>query len=143
MSDFWLIRQCKQFNEFAEANTDGVYEVLYHTDFVLHHPLDAKKTLETIGRQLEGSRHVEAVWFECLACDFDATEGDYAYFLNKFWKIVGTKVTENCGNYWVKLVLERLEPRETHKKLIECVECFQGKLVKGNGSCQTAHASKS
>lgn len=143
MAQMWLIRECKQFNEFAEASTEGTYQVLYHTNFVLHHPLDSKKTIEAIGRQIEGTRHVEALWFECVSCDFDATEGDYVYFLNKFWKIVGTKVIEDCGHLWVKLVVERLEPRETHKALIECVSCFEGKLVKGNVDCCKASESES
>lgn len=133
MSTIHIVKPIKEYDKYGELRCANVYKITYYCHCVQHYPSDSKTTISEIGQKysehVEGTRHLEVAWVElctcsCCPCDVDIHEGYYAYLSNKFWKIIGTKTYENCGCYVIKLILERLEPRETHKSLIECVNCF-------------------
>lgn len=139
MSGIYILKPVESYNEYGERTDCQEYEVAYSCPCVGHYPASSKDTIVTIGaefeRGFEGTKHLEIAWLDpchCpLSCDDDIQEGWFAYLSNKTWKIVGTRVTDDCGCMYVKLTLERLTPRETDKKLIECINCYED--VNSNG----------
>lgn len=103
----------------------GEYEVVYEVPCVKYYPSDGKHTIYNVGG-IEGTRHYFVVWLSFCdnaeICDLDIMEGYYAFFDCKYWKIVGLTPYQLCGCYKVKMVLERISPRDCPKPLKVCCE---------------------
>ena len=129
-SSLIVVKYGRDYNKYGELESCGIYEVTFYKNCVEHYPNTDKVDIDAIGvagAKFEGTREREIAWIElCGACcDADIQEGYFAYLNNKYWKIVGIRVYDDCGCKIIKLTLERLEPRETHKELIECVDCYE------------------
>lgn len=131
MNEIFVLKPNTTYDKYAtvEADTAGTWTVVFYCSCVEHYPNSSKTTIEMINTQFEGINELEIAWIDtcqCCGCpcDIDIQVGYYAYLSNKFWKIVGTRTYEDCGCVTIKLVLNRLTPRESNKSLIECVSCF-------------------
>lgn len=127
MASIHIVKRRKAFNQYGEQQGCDVFEVVFYCNCVDHYPSSSKDTIEVIGNSFEGTKQLETAWItSCCGvdCNTDFEEGDYAYLANKYWKIVGIRITDDCGCLYIKLTLERLEPREPDKALIECISCY-------------------
>lgn len=130
-----IVKSIPSYNEFGESEACPMFQVVFNCDCVEHYPTSSKEDITLIAGGFEGIRHLETAWIETCRCGIDCntdfSEGDYAYLMNRYWKIVGIRLYDDCGCITIKLVLERLEPRETSKALIECINCFEtgGELI--------------
>lgn len=130
MSNIFVVKEEVKRNEYGEILPDcNPFEVVFYCDCVEGYPNSSKKTIEDIGG-LEGVHHLYIAWIElcrckCVQnCNVDIKEGYFAYFRNKYWKIIGIRDYDDCGCVTLKLVLDRLEPREMPRDVIECCNCF-------------------
>lgn len=128
MTSIHIIYKEDDKNEFAETIHANNWFVGYYCDCVDHYPNSGKEGITVIDGKFEGTRELEIVWLNScrcpINCDTRANMGDYVYLLNKFWKIIGRRVYDDCGCQDIKLTLERLTPRETSKSMLECIDCF-------------------
>lgn len=131
-NDIYIVKPVQNYNQYGELTPDGLWQVTFWCCCVEHYPTSAKETITTVGGTtgVEGTKQLETAWIEMCkcpcgcSCDLDIQEGYFAYLSNKYWKIVGTKYYENCNCPILRLTLERLTPRESHKSMVECVNCF-------------------
>lgn len=133
-NSLYVVRPQVLRDKYGELLPSCTWEVTYFCQCVDHYPTSSKETIETIGgtNGFEGTKQLETAWIETCRCgtrpcDTDISEGYYAYINNKYWKIIGVKVYDNCNCPIIKLTMERLTPRETERDLIECVSCFKEK----------------
>lgn len=63
-------------------------------------------------------------------CNTDIREGMYAWLANKPYKILAVQLFDDCNCVTIKLILERLEPRESHKSMLKCISCFDCEVKK-------------
>lgn len=133
MSDIYVIAESPKRNEYGERC--GIeWKVQYVAKCVDHYPKSRQGVTGDINTTDVGEivQNYEIVWInpcECDIidlCDTDIRQGMFAYLLNKPWKIVGITNYDDCGCNIIKLILERLEPREKHRHLKECVDKFEG-----------------
>lgn len=129
MADIYIIKEKKAKNIYGEQQGEMEYEGVLFQPCVGHYPNTSKDSIIDLGQapsNIESIRQLEIVWLKVCkpTCEFDIVEGYYVYFMNKYWKLIGLRLYDNCKYYDIKLTLERLVPREHSRKLIECVSCF-------------------
>ncbi|MFV0409647.1 MAG: hypothetical protein ACK5LJ_08120 [Paracoccus sp. (in: a-proteobacteria)] len=142
-SPIYIVKPCEARNKYGELTSQGSWLITFYCPCVEHYPSSSKETIEVVGgtNGFEGVKHLETAWIEmckcpCMnPCDVDIYEGYFAYIGNKYWKIVGSRTYNDCACPIIRLTLERLTPRETSKKLIECVDCFDTVGYVTGGGC--------
>lgn len=134
MSTIHIVKESKVYDDYGIQKNCAIYCVTYYQSKVDHYPNSGKTTITSFtgytDNLIETVTNTEIAWLSVCGCQegLDIHEGYYAYLANKYWKIVGTRVYEDCGCYDIRLTLQRLEPRETKKDLIECINCFHPNL---------------
>lgn len=121
-------------NKYGETCSTE-WKTVFYCPCAEHYPKSSQGVTGQIVETENGElvKTYEIVFIETCACkcydicDTDIQVGMYAYLSNKFWKIISVQVYDDCGCFTIKLILNRLEPRETHRKMVECVKCFGGK----------------
>lgn len=135
MAGIYIVKPDSKKDKFGTVQVDTAsrWKVVFYCDCAKHYPTSSKETIELINNQFEGINEFETVWIEQCKCTMDCTTdievGYFAYLLNKYWKIVGTKLYNDCNCPTLKLTLNRLTPRESHRSMIECINCFDCKEV--------------
>lgn len=123
-------------NEFGEVQGTE-WKVVYYADCVDHYPKSRQGVTGDIlaTPTTEVALSYEIVWIEphCQVidlCDTDFQDGDFALLNKKIWKVVGINNLDDCDDCMdtLRLILERIEPRESHRKLKECASCFDLQL---------------
>lgn len=128
-----------QRNEFGEVQgTD--WEVIYYAECIDHYPKSRQGVTGDIlaTPTTEVALSYEIAWIEpeCNRidlCDTDIRDGQFALLNNKVWKVVGINfIDDGCDDCFdtIRLILERIEPRESHRKLKECASCFDLQPIK-------------
>lgn len=138
-SSLYILKPVNSYNEYGERQVCNTYEVSVYRKCVNHYPSTNKTDIVEFGKagsQIEATKELEIAWITLCnpCCELDVDEGYFAYLMNKFWKIVGLRVTDDCGCKYIKLTLQRLEPRESKKSLIECVNCYAD--IKDEETCK-------
>jgi hypothetical protein len=128
MADLVVVKEENTYNDYGEKNNGCDYIITDAFKCVEAYPQNYNDAITEVGSGIEGTRHYYNAWINFCGindiCDIDITEGYYVYFQNKYWKLINIKPYNDCGCWTVKLTLERLTPRETAKKLVECVSCL-------------------
>jgi len=131
--DITIVRKDEEYNRFGELVNPFEWKVIFQCKCAYVAPVvksGGKSDIVTLFDAFEGTKQYIQVVVETCACkcyDICSTDiwaGDYLYTQNKYWKILGVTPVNDCGCWYIRIYAERLEPRETHKKLIECVSCF-------------------
>lgn len=120
-------------NKFGEVQSSK-WEVVYYADGVEHYPKSRQGVTGDIlaTSTTEVALSYEIAWVEphCQVidlCDTDLHDGQYVILKNKAWKLVGiNNIDDDCDDSMdtLRLILERIEPREAPRGLKECASCF-------------------
>lgn len=120
-------------DKFGEV-TSSKWEVVYYADGVEHYPKSRQGVTGDIlaTSTTEVALSYEIAWVEphCQVidlCDTDLHDGQYVVLKNKVWKLVGiNNIDDDCDDSMdtLRLILERIEPREAPRGLKECASCF-------------------
>ena len=131
MAEMYIVKPTVKHDKYGEKISGNVFEVVYYCDCINHYPSTNKDEIVVVNGAFEATKEVEIAWLDSCSCsvncDTDIQIGYYVYLSNKYWKLVGQRTYDDCGCYTVRLTLERLEPREASRKLIECISCFDVK----------------
>jgi hypothetical protein len=131
MTAIHIVKEKVARNQYGEkCGMD--WEVIFYCGCVEHYPKSRQGVTGDIVTTPNGEvvENYEIVWIETCACkcidlcETDIRVGQFAYLMKKPWKIVGITFYDDCGCNTIKLILDRLDPREEHRKLKECVSCF-------------------
>lgn len=120
-------------NKFGEVQ-GSEWKVVYYADNVAHYPKSRQGVTGDIlaTPTTEVALSYEIAWIEpsCQRidlCDTDIRDGQFVVLNKKVWKLVGINfIDDDCDDCFdtIRLILERIEPRESHRKLKECASCF-------------------
>lgn len=121
-------------NKFGEVESSK-WEVVYYADNVEHYPKSRQGVTGDIlaTSTTEVALSYEIAWIEpnnCQVidlCNTDIQDGMYCVLKGKVWKLVGiNNIDDDCDDDMdtLRLILERIEPREAPRGLKECASCF-------------------
>lgn len=137
LADLHIFREVPaERNQFGEV-TGTKWEVCYYANYVEHYPKSRQGVTGDIlaTPTTEVALSYEIVWIEphCERvdlCDSDFQDGQFALLNNKIWKVVGINNLDDCDDCFdtLRLILERITPRESYRKLKECASCFDLQL---------------
>lgn len=134
MADFYVFKKREEYDDYGQIIECFEWEVAFYCPCAVSYPESKSGVTGQISdvNGIEVVQYYQIVYIEMCnckctdLCHLDFRPGDYAYVNNKYWKIKVTTDIDDCGCHILKFILERLEPRENVKKLIECMSCFQG-----------------
>lgn len=128
--EIFIVRERKgRRNAYGELCEDNTWETIFYASCVTPIVKSTQGITDDIVTSLptnEAIRQYFVVFIEmcntkCMdLCNSDLRVGMYAYLNCIPYKIVAVRPTNDCGCLTIKLILERIEPREDTCKLITC-----------------------